>query len=185
MTRTTTDDSTIESLADPETLHEREDVAYDEDHREFEREKFEALAERYDAIDGAIQVGVTTEDGRLLLQGPDGWAPPGGNVKADEDWVEAARRNIEGKTGAAIEIDDAELLERLIFRLDGDEERTITSYAVTFSASLVDEDSEFAESPTIADDLDLPADYDLAYEWFDEVPEDAHENHVDHIELFF
>jgi hypothetical protein len=33
-----------------------------------EAEKFEALRERYDAIDGVAQAGLTTADGRLLRQ---------------------------------------------------------------------------------------------------------------------
>lgn len=184
--QSTQDESTIDSLADPTALRDRADVVYEEVTRDLEREKFEGLRERYDAIDGIAQVGVTTSDGRLLLQAWDGdsaWAPPGGDVEPGQDWVVAARRSIEHLIGVDVVIDDAELLEHLTFRLAGEAGTSFSSYGVSFSASLVDEESTFATDPTLSDDLDIPDDYDVALGWFDGVPEGVNENHVQDIEI--
>lgn len=177
--------STLDSLSDPEALRGRDDVPFEEVERELDEDQYEALRERYDAIDGVVQIALTTDDGRLLLQGFDGassWAPPGGEVDPDQDWVEAARDSIERLTGVEVEIDDAVLVEHLTFRPEDDEETGFTAYGVSFSASLGDEDSEFARNPTLA--IDIPEEYDWTFGWFDSVPEDANPNHVGHIELF-
>jgi ADP-ribose pyrophosphatase YjhB (NUDIX family) len=178
-------DSTIDSLSDPEALRGREDVPFDSVERVLDSEPFESLRDRYEKIDGVVQIGLTTADGRLLLQGFDGasnWAPPGGEVDPGQDWVEAARTSMERLTGVAIEIDDAAFVEHLTFRLTDDEERGFTSYGVSFTASLVDDDSEFDRNPTLA--IDPPEEYDWTLAWFDSVPEDANPNHVEHIEQF-
>lgn len=179
------EESTLDSLSDPEALRGREDVPFDSVERVLEPEPFESLRERYEKIDGVVQVGLTTEDGRLLLQGFDGasnWAPPGGEVDPDQDWVEAARTSMERLTGVDIEIDDAAFVEHLTFRLADNEERGFTSYGVSFTASLVDDDTKFAEIPILA--IDPPEEYDWTLGWFDSVPEDANPNHVEHIEQF-
>jgi len=181
----TDEESTIDSLSDPEALRSRDDVPFESVERVLEREQFEALQERYDSIDGAVQVALTTANGRLLLQGFDGdshWAPPGGEVDPGQDWVEAARDSIERLTGVDVEIGDAVLVEHLTFRPENDEETGFTAYGVSFTASLIDEDSEFARNPTFA--IDVPEEYDWTLGWFDGVPEEANPNHVDHIEMF-
>lgn len=175
----------MESLSDPESLRDREDVAFDEQSRSIDRETFEALRERYDAIDGVVQVGVTSDDGAVLLWGPDGWAPPGGDVEPGEDWAAAARRAIEELAGVSVDIDGPELVERIEFGVEDEADSRFPAYNVLFGASLPDDTGP--ADVEVVDDLDHPYfddGTDLELAWFDEVPEDAHANHEDHVRLF-
>ncbi len=176
----------IDSLSDPETLRDR-GVRFDPVERSLEREQFEGLRERYDAIAGVVQVGLTTDDGRVLLEGSTesgGWAPPGGSVDPGEDWVASARSSMERQTGTDVEIDGAVLVEELTFRLEGDPDESFAGYGVTFAASLASAADAFVENPTIVDHPLLPEDHDRTFEWFEAVPEDVNENHAEHVALF-
>jgi ADP-ribose pyrophosphatase YjhB (NUDIX family) len=175
------------SLTDLDALRTRGDVEFLERTRALEQRKFEALRKRYQSIDGVVQVGVTDDDGAVLLVGPDPWAPPGGNVDAGEDWAAAARRAIADLTGVAVTVDGVERVEETYFCLESDEDSRFLAPSVLFSASPAEEPGDFRADPTVASDLDDPLygdgeDVELA--WFEEVPGDAHPNHVDHIELF-
>src|SRR6056297_2325928 len=93
-----TDPPTIDSLADPATLTDHDGVVVSEQRREFPREHYEGLAERYAQLDGVVQVVVRRADGAVLLQRHDEgeqWHPPGGNVAEGQDWTDAARETIE------------------------------------------------------------------------------------------
>lgn len=181
--------ASIETLADPETLRDTPGVAVETVERTLDDETFEGLRRFHADIAGVVQVGLTTADGRLLLEGSTtegGWAPPGGPVRPDSDWVAAARETMEAQTGAAIEIDRVLLYEELSFQQAGIPDRSFTSTGVSFAASLADPeaDADFLETPRIVDHPHLPADHDRTFAWFDGVPTDAHPNHIDHIELF-
>jgi hypothetical protein len=176
--------STLDSLSDPTTLVD-EGVPIEENVRECDHEKFEGLRERYDAIDGVVQVAVTTSDGRLLLQGWDGasaWAPPGFSVHPGKDWLADTRERTEQLTGVDVCIDDVLLVDDLTFE-HAETGETFSAYGVSFGASLADEDSEFAENPTFGADSPL-ADEDMALAWVTDVPDDVNENHRDEIERF-
>lgn len=175
------------SIADLNTLRDRDDVEFVRGTRTFERRKFEALRDRYEAIDGVVMTGVTNDDGEVLLVGPDPWVPLGDEVGPGGDWAAAARRGVEELTGVAVEIDDVELVEESDFCLDGDEDSRFTAPCVSFSASLADDVPAFLDEPTVADDLDHPLYGDgegVELGWFGAVPEDAHPNHVEHVRLF-
>lgn len=177
----------IDSLPDPANLEKVDSVPVETVTRTVDTEQFEALRDYYADISGVVQVGITTTDDELLLQGSetDGqWAPPGGHVKPDEDWVEAAQRRMETQTGTGISIDGIELLEHLAFELESDPGTSFTSYGVSFRASLADPASSFREDPAIVEHPQLSETHDQTFSWFSSVPEDANENHVDHIELF-
>lgn len=190
MTDTTskTDESTIDSLADPTALLDREDVPVEATTRTLEAEKFEGLRERYDAIDGVVQIGLLDDD-RLLLQGWDGasaWAPPGGSVMPGQDWVTAARESMEALIGLDVRIEAIALLEELTFELaDGDE--SFSAYGVSVTATLAEENDDYREAfvddPAIDSESPM-ADQEMALDWFTEIPDDANENHIDHIERF-
>ncbi len=177
----------IESLSNPKSLIEEEDVEYVEKTREFEEEKFEALKERYEKIDGVVMVGVTNEDGEVLLQYTDeNWDPPGGNVKQGEDWVEAARKNMERLTGEDITIDQPKSYELYEFKSKKDGS-SFEAGTVLFEGSLIDENTEFLEDPKPIEEVASKYrehDVEIDLGWFDEVPKDAHPNHLDHIRIF-
>ena len=180
---TTSDGVSIETLDDPESLRDGT-VPVEEVDRVVPAAQFEGLREHYDNVAGVVQVGITDEDGRVLLQGSpeDGdWAPPGGPVEPGADWVAAAKRTMESQTGVDIEIRDVRLLERLRFR-PADGEETVSSWGVTFGAAV--EDERFLRDPEIVDHPYLPAEHEQTFAWFDAVPEDANNNHVEHVELF-
>lgn len=181
--RTADGTADIETLTNPESLFDSS-VPCEEVHRELPPENFEAARSHYDNIDGVVQIGITDPDGRVLLMGSpeDGeWAPPGGPVEPGADWVGAARMTMENQTGTEVTIEETVLLEELIFHEEGSEER-FSSHGVSFRASV--EDETFIEEPTLVEHPHLPEDTDETFEWFDSVPEDAHENHIEHIELF-
>lgn len=187
MTDNTTDTTatSIETLSEPGTLTDVDDVPYERKTREFDDRMFERLRERHEAIDGLVQVAVTTSDGRLLLQGWDGpraWAPPGFSVGGGQDWVVAANNGIRKLTGADITLNGVLLVDDLTFR-HAETGETISTYGVSFGASLVDEDGEFAENPT-PDQSNPRVDENMALEWFTEMPDNVDEEHADHIELF-
>lgn len=174
-------------MNDPESFLDRDDVATHEETRTFNQETFEALRDRYNVIDGVVQVGVTTNE-KVLLMGPNEWAPPGGDVGSGEDWEAAARRVIEELTGVAIEIDTPELIERTIFHSESRGESPFEAYVVTYRASLAGDETGFIDDPQVADDLDnkyIEDEEAIELRWFGEIPKDAHPNHEDHIQLFF
>jgi NUDIX domain. len=145
------------------------------------------MQSHYSSIDGVVQVGITTDDGELLLQGSaesGGWAPPGGSVRPGEDWVDAARRTMETQTGGEVTVDTVELYEHLVFEHEEESRRRFTAPGVSFAASMVDAPPGFFENPDIVDHPQLPDDHDQTFGWFETVPDDARENHVEHIEMF-
>ena len=187
MTDTTDADdaSTTTGLADPRTLRDRDDVAFVENERTFGDETFGGLRERYDAIDGVVQVGATNDAGEVLLWGEETVAPPGGDVGDGEDWAAAARRAMEDLTGQRVAIDRPLLVEWTQFCRESDESECFPAPSVHFAASLVDPDPAFLEGPAVPEDFDHPMfDENPALGWHDSVPENVHENHAHHVELY-
>lgn len=188
-------DPTVESFTDPETLRERDDVRFVEAERTFEREQFEGLRKRYRAIAGVAMVGVTTDDGEVLLWGEENVSPPGGSVPADEDWVATACDMVASVVGQQVEIDDVELVEWTRFRLADDDAASIVddetasfpAPVVHFSASLVDPDPAFLDAPAVPEDFEhelFEDDDPPTLDWYDGMPEDVHPNHEDHVALY-
>lgn len=175
----------IDSLADPEELRNNDAIPVNTNRRELDDEKFEGLRDHYEGIDGVIQFAIATDDGELLLQGWDGasaWAPPGGTVHPDEDWVVAAERSATNRLGVEIDVDGILLIEELQFqRADGTE--AFSSYGVSFGASVAESEDEFVESPEFPAESPF-ADEDMTLAWVTDVPEDINENHRGHIEQF-
>jgi len=185
--REQTDSNSIKSLADPATLRARADIPDTEVRRTLGEQAFEGMGNHYDSIDGVVQVGITTDDRELLLQGSEGsgdWAPPGGSVRPGEDWVDAARRTMETQTGVEVTVDTVELYEHLIFEHGEEPGRQFTAPGVSFAASLAEAPPEFLHDPDIVEHPQLPDDHDRTFAWFEAAPDDARETHVEHIEMF-
>jgi ADP-ribose pyrophosphatase YjhB (NUDIX family) len=177
--------SPVASLRDPEVLLDRDPVAVERVTRTLDADRYEAQRERYDDIEGVVQLGVTDGDGRVLVQDWNGtgeWAPPGGTVDPGDDWVAAARRSAERLTGVSVDVDGAVLVEDLRFeRRDGS--ASFSAYGVSFVLSLAEPAPSFREDPAVAPASRF-ADGDAELDWVSDVPADANENHVDHVELF-
>lgn len=173
-------------FSDPEDLRDREGVEVVEGERTFDSEQFAALRRRYAAIEGVVQVGITNDDGEVLLVGPEEWAPPGGDVERGEEWAEAARRNMEQLLGVDVRIDSVERVEFTDFRLADDEDERFRADSVFFGASVVDA-PEFVADPELPDDMThkyFEDPDDMAVAWFGEVTDAVHDNHEDHVRLF-
>ncbi|WP_435363026.1 NUDIX domain-containing protein [Haloarchaeobius sp. DYHT-AS-18] len=79
----------------PEDLLDRGSVDYVERIHVLPAGEFEAARDRAGTIEGGVVVGVTDDDGRLLLiqnDWSDGWILPGGGVESGEDWEVAVHR---------------------------------------------------------------------------------------------
>lgn len=176
---------TLSPLTDPDALRDRDGVAFEERTRPVPDEKFEALRERYDAISGVVQVGLTRSDGAVLLWGDESAAPPGGSVAAGDDWVASARELMESLTGQRVEIDDALVLEVTRFARESDGTATFPAPSVHFGASLADPDPGFVDDPSVPENFEHPMFEDRPHvRWFDEVTEAVDENHAHHVELY-
>lgn len=166
----------MDSLRDPAALHSRANVAYREEDTENEPDAFEY----FEGIDGLAVVGVTNDDGAvLLMDSPHGWRLPYGPVGAEADWVAASERIGEELTGAATTITGVERVNH-VARTHAEDGRTTTSFDVVLRAAPV------AGTPVSADPGFGPWE-DLNVQWFDDVPEDAYREHgdvVDDIRLF-
>lgn len=163
---------------DPEDLIDREDVRFREYPEVVDHQHHFDL---YEPIDGMAVVGVTNDDGKVLLLVHDDEPLallPHGPVEPGEDWAAAASRAVEEKTGVAVEIDGPELVKRKYFSPEGDDDRQTTAYQVFLHATPI-ADETAAGSSAKADQGDWTAG------WFDEVPVDAdHEEVEDDIRLF-
>ena len=176
-----TDDApTVQSITDPESLRDREDVAFSREAEYPDRETYESLREQSETGDGAALVGVTNDDGKVLLKDTcTGWLAPGGNVAPGEDWAAVARREAESWTDVAVELDSVERVRRIDHRLEEGEPSDVLDdpfYVVFFRASPATGET----APVDSDDEDAPD-----VEWFDEVPEGVDPNHEDDVGAFF
>lgn len=182
--------SRVDPFADPGTLRDRDDVAVEADERDLPPEKFDALRERYEQLAGVTQFGITDGDGAVLLAGEESYAPLGGNVRPDEDWVAATERAASALfDDVDVRVDRAAQFERTTFRHADDPDQSFPADSVLFEGSVVADDptdvDAFLAAPSFAADLEHPMygdDADLA--WFDAVTDDVHENHVQHVESF-
>lgn len=158
-----TNDDTIETLGDHETLREREDVPvvkHTVEHEEIDHCSTD--------IAGRIAVGVTDGDDRLLLLCNDelGIALlPHGTVAHGEDWADAARRETEGLTGVEIALDDVELVREIDHVLEEDAEPHASNVGIVFAGSPTGGEIQDCKRSTDAGSDDWRAG------WFDGLPD--------------
>lgn len=171
--------SDLESIPDPEILAERDGVAFTEATETLDRETYEEVRDE-ETDDGAALVGVTNDDGEVLLKDTcTGWLAPGANVAPGDDWTTAARREAESWLDVAVELEDVERVRRIDHRVEGDDTPDRIDdpfYLVFFRASLAP-----GETPPV--DSDDENDPDVA--WFDEVPDGVDEDLEDDVAVFF
>lgn len=172
--------SPIESLTDPASLVDRADVELreetnvhdDEDHCETD-------------VEGRTVVGVTDEDGALLLhvnRGRSAAKLPNGKVQADEDWAAVGRRAVEALTGVSVQMEAPRRVRRVEHVVDGADEPHATVYHVVFEASPETARPDGPE-PQVPDEQ---AD-EWEAEWFDAFPTELTDSYgpaEDDIRLF-
>ena len=152
----------MDALTDPETLRQREDVAFVDAPPEDHQNHFEV----YESIAGMAIAGVTDGDGRLLLLEHEQAALPAlsyTRVDPGEDFVAAARDVVVAGTGIEARIDEPLRVRRCTYRSEHGAETT--GYDVVFGASPVgDGDPDAGHDWTAAwrdpESVDLPDDED-------------------------
>lgn len=164
----------MDALTDPETLRQREDVAFVDAPPEDHQNHFEV----YESIAGMAIAGVTDDDGRLLLLEHERVDLPAlsyTQVDPGEDFVAAARAIVETGTGIEARIDDPLRVRRCTYRSEGGEETT--GYDVVFAASPVGDDG-----------IDPEAGHDWRAAWRDpatvDLPDEEDNDVLNDIRLF-
>lgn len=136
MTETSTrnsDDPTGDSLFDPETLRDEAEVEFTEATRVHEDEDHCSVG-----IEGKAVVGVTDDDGELLLVVDDERkfaTLPAGNVESDDDWAAVGKDRTEHLLELPIELDGPKRVREVEHVTEEDEQAHATSYEVIFAAS--------------------------------------------------
>lgn len=151
----------IASLTDPETYRDRDDVEYVEDTMDHADEDHCGSD-----VDGRAIVGVTTDDGALLVleHDEDGVSLlPNEPVEPGGDWAIAARRVLGEKLGVDVKLDGVELVRKCDHRVDGHDGVQRTGHHVVFRASPTESTNGDPEEP---DDL-----CEFTLTWTDELPE--------------
>lgn len=153
-----------------EQTYHRLSERYD-DYIEFEttkrvsRRRFKTVAERIKrngAPYGAHTLAYR-DDGQVLLvrhEGVDLWVLPGGQADGEEDFREAARRELREEAGIRASYDGLGMLGRVTFYAD--------EYSTWGVLPLFEARAE-AEEPTVED----PDEEISAAQWFDDLPEDT------------
>jgi hypothetical protein len=174
------DPSTAVSVTDPAALadhagvehREETNVHDDENHCEAD-------------VEGRTVVGVTDEDGALLLRinrGRSAALLPNEKVRADEDWAAVGRRAVEALTGLSVRIDAPVRVRRVKHVVEGEDEPHATAHHVVFEASPETARPDGPE-PQVPDEQ---AD-EWEAEWFDAFPTELTDSYgpaEDDIRLF-
>ena len=179
---TASDGVSIETLDDPESLRDGT-VPVEEVNRVVSAAQFEGLREHYDDIAGVVQVGITDEDGRVLLQGSpeDGdWAPPGSPVEPGRTESRLPNGRWNHRLGSMSRptmwccSNGSSLVRRTARRPSPRGESRSAPPSRTSGSCGTPRSSIIRISP----------EHKRTFAWFDAVPEDANDNHVEHIERF-
>jgi len=160
----------VESLTDPATLRERDDViALESSYTHEDPDHCEASAA------GRVIVGATNDDDEALLLVPDESDRvilPNAVVESDDDWATAARRAVAEETDTDVRLDGIEYVrtvEHVVETGDGTGDGTRhqnTTQHVLFHASPVDATDE-TESTAAEDGWHAG--------WYDDLPVDPEE----------
>lgn len=164
------------SVTDPEALADRNGLEIRQ--RTFTHESREHC--EADAAGRAI-VGVTDEDGRLLVQVNreiDCAVLPNDTVGLDEDWATVGRHSVEERAGISVTLDSVERVRRVEHVVEGESTSQLTTHHVVFGASV-------ASPETSLDGLCEDNDWEIG--WYDELPVEVDDDGtgvIDDIRLF-
>lgn len=132
---TLTDDPTADAtLSDPTTLLDRADVPVRERRETVDDDAFED----HESWDGMAVVGVTDDDGRLLLlrrEDGDHAILPHHPVEPGDDYAAVARQATEEAANLPVTVEGVEHVRRVDFRHAADEARTARRHDVLFRAT--------------------------------------------------
>jgi ADP-ribose pyrophosphatase YjhB (NUDIX family) len=129
----------MDSVTDPESLRDHDGVEFSEQTVVVDDEEFETATEGAESQAGMVVVGVTNDDGEILLvdsEWVDGWVPPNGPVGTDEDWAAAADRWSEDQLGFPVAVGDPEFVVRTETQPESGDS-SVVGYTVGFTASLL------------------------------------------------
>jgi ADP-ribose pyrophosphatase YjhB (NUDIX family) len=133
--------------------------------RHVSRDRFRTIVERIRANGlpyGAHSL-VYRPSGELLLvrhDGVDMWVVPGGEVQGDEDFVEAARRELREEAGVTVDIEGMGILARVTFLTEG---HSTWGVLPVFEGRAESTDLEVRD----------PDDEISAARWFEDLPSDT------------
>lgn len=157
----------MRELTDPETLRDRDDVAFEQQTRRFDGEEADAVREQFPEWDSHVAVGVLNDAGEVLLvdDGHHGWTLPAAPVGDGDDYVTAGREYVEALLDADVPVSGVERVRRIDYFV-GDDDRLGGVYNVVVRADSVDSEAVAADPVSPDDALDAAG-------WFDEVPDGA------------
>lgn len=172
-----TDGASIDALTDPETLHDNPGIEFLEETHTYDSETFASVHEDLAPVGGWVVVGVTNDEGQVLLMddGSHGWTLPAVSVR-DEDWLAKGCAAVEGLTDVPAEIEGIERVRRIDYEEQGGDGR-VTVHHVVCRAALI-EGTPIAAEPTVGCDGTAEAG------WFDALPEGVEGAVADDIRLF-
>lgn len=156
--------SLIESLTDPETVRDRDDVSVHELTETVDGRTFDLI----DDLGNRTPIGLRNEDGEvwIMKESAEGaWTIPSIPVEPDEDYAKAGKAGVEAYTGIEITLDALEGIWH--FEATHQETgETTTRYFVVYSASPVQEDADRSIPTAEVSHEDRPA----ASGWVSELP---------------
>jgi ADP-ribose pyrophosphatase YjhB (NUDIX family) len=154
----------FDSLTDPATLRDHDDVRVSQDTMEHED-----ADHHWQDVAGQVAVGVTDADGRTLLMVNEAIgvvALPHGDVEPGEDWLSAARREIEAVTGVSIALEDVVLLREIDHVVAGESDPHTSTFGLLFRGAPTDGEIQGCKESAEAGSDGWYA------EWFETVPGD-------------
>jgi len=188
----TDDEPTVESLSDPETLRDRDDVAFRDEETVLGPGEYEDVRERVERVAGLVLAGVVDDEGRTLLVNREGcsrgWMLPGSVVAPGDDWAAAGRRAVERMTGVTVAVHGPAAVRRTVYRpAEGEAVAESQSTASPDGKHPVSNDVVWRASPTGGGTLpDAPVvdgdEWDAG--WFDDLPQDVDAADEDDVRLF-
>lgn len=174
----TADDPTLDSLADPESLADRDDVEYLTETNEVDADEFAQAREDLEPLGGWAVVGTTNDDGRVLLMddGSHGWTLPAAPVDVGDDWVATAETAIADLTGVSGSIRQPERVRRIDYHEEDGDGHLVVHHVVLRAASL--------SGAPVADDPTIGCDTAVDVRWTASLPEDVEGVVADDARLF-